>query len=64
MDSYQVDLKNPDFTKIAEGYGIKTLKVKTKEELDEAIIKVMETEEPFVVEIIVREENIPLPVYA
>lgn len=64
MDPYQVDLKNPDFTKIAEGYGIKTLKVKTKEELDEAIIKVMETEEPFVVEIIVREENIPLPVYA
>ncbi|MDD2643768.1 MAG: thiamine pyrophosphate-binding protein [Methanobacteriaceae archaeon] len=63
MDSYQINLKNPNFTQIAKGYGINTLKVHTKEELNNAISKVMDSNEPFVVEIIVREENIPLPVY-
>ena len=58
---YQVDLKNPDFVMIANGYGIKASRVNTILNLKNELKKAMELNEPYLIEIDVREEDIPLP---
>lgn len=59
MDPYDVYLENPNFVELANSYGIGAIKVNTKEELDKICKK--ETRKPFVVEIPVAYEDIPLP---
>lgn len=60
FDRYQVDLKNPDFAKIAEAYGIDSMSVSTRDELMEAIEESL-NEGAYLVDVAVVEENIPMP---
>lgn len=55
----QVDLMgNPDFTKVAEAYGVRSLTIKNEEEL-RGIEEIIESDEPVLVNCIVaREENV------
>ncbi|MDR2830645.1 MAG: thiamine pyrophosphate-binding protein [Methanobrevibacter sp.] len=61
MEPYAVDLKNPDFIAISNGYGIEAEKVSTFNELVLAIKKAKSLKKPYLTEIIVSRENIPLP---
>ena len=54
MDPYQTDLKNPDFVKVAEAYGLKAKKAEKLEDLQDV-------EDYDVVDVAVRFEDIPLP---
>lgn len=58
---YEVDLENPDFVKIGEGYHIKSVRVNNITDLRNKLNESMDYNEPYLIEIIVREENIPLP---
>ena len=58
---YEVDLENPDFVAIANAYGIEADLVETKEDLKLAIFKGLKLKKPYLVEVIVDEEDIPLP---
>lgn len=52
-------LKNPNFQKLCEGFGIKSLKVDTLEQAKKAITTARKTKGPFLVEFIVQaEENV------
>lgn len=54
-----VELRNPDFIKISEGFGIKAKKVTERENLDAALNEMLASEEPFLLEILVeKEENV------
>lgn len=57
---YQVDLKNPDFLKLARAYGINSIRCEDKNSLNLAIEE-SSKEGPYLVDVIVREENIPMP---
>ena len=57
---YQVDLENPDFLKIVEGYGIDGERAYTIEEIESSIKKAMTVDGPYFIEIYTREEDIPL----
>jgi acetolactate synthase-1/2/3 large subunit len=59
MEAYQVKLENPDFVKIASGYGIDAVRVDILDDLEMILDK--ELEGPLVVEVIVESEDIPLP---
>ena len=59
MDPYQVNLKNPDFVKLASSYGIDAVRVDNLDDLDWVLGKNLSG--PLVVEVIVESENIPLP---
>ena len=61
MDKYQIDLINPDFVKLGEAYGIDSMKVESREDLDLAIDKAFKSNHPFLADVCVCEENIPLP---
>ncbi len=61
MDKYQIDLANPDFAKLAEAYGINSMKVESREDLELAIDKSFDSNHAFLVDVYVCEENIPLP---
>jgi acetolactate synthase-1/2/3 large subunit len=61
MDHYEVDLQNPDFITIAKGYSIEAKRVNTLDELDTAINLAKTSKKPFLFDIIVDEEDIPLP---
>lgn len=58
---YEVDLENPDFVAIANAYGIDAQRVETKDDLKLAIDKGLKLKKPYLVEVIVDEEDIPLP---
>ena len=55
-----VDLShNPDFIKIGEAYGIKSIQLKTKKDLKKHLRKILESDEAVLVECIVeKEENV------
>ena len=55
-----VDLSyNPDFIKIGEAYGIKSIQLKTKKDLKKYLKKILESDEAVLVECIVeKEENV------
>ena len=55
-----VDLSyNPDFIKIGEAYGIKSIQLKTKKDLKKHLKKILESNEAVLVECIVeKEENV------
>ena len=61
MDKYQIDLANPDFAKLAEAYGIDSMKVESREDLELAIDKAFGSDHAFLADVCVCEENIPLP---
>ena len=61
MDKYQIDLTNPDFVKLANAYGIDSMKVESREDLELAIDKAFNSNHAFLVDVCVCEENIPLP---
>ncbi len=53
------ELNNPDFIKIAEAYGIKARKVAERSQLLTMINEMLETDEPYLLEVVVeREENV------
>ena len=61
MDKYQIDLANPDFAKLADAYGIDSMKVESREDLDLAIDNAFNSSHAFLADVCVCEENIPLP---
>ena len=61
IEKYQVDLANPDFVKLAEAYGIDSMKAESKEDLELAIEKAFSSSHAFLADVCVCEENIPLP---
>ncbi len=53
------DMDNPDFLKIAEAYRIPACKVSEYSQLDQAIEKMLNTDGPYLLEVVVRnEENV------
>ena len=58
---YEVDLNNPDFAKLADAYGIDSASVVSKDDLISAINSALNSEGPFLADIHVAEENIPMP---
>ncbi|MFT4552208.1 MAG: acetolactate synthase-1/2/3 large subunit [Chlamydiales bacterium] len=52
-----VEMVNPEFTKIAEGYGIKSRKVQKREDLAEAIKEMFSSDEAYLLEIAVEKEQ-------
>jgi acetolactate synthase-1/2/3 large subunit len=54
-------LANPDFVKLAEAYGIDSMKVESREDLELAIDKAFGSDHAFLADVCVCEENIPLP---
>ncbi len=61
MDKYQIDLANPDFAKLAEAYGIDSMKVESREDLELAIDNAFDSNHGFLADVCVCEDNIPLP---
>ena len=59
MESYQVELKNPDFVKLASSYGIDAIRADNLDDLE--LVLDNDLTGPLVVEVIVESENIPLP---
>jgi len=54
-----VDLKNPDFVKLTEAFGIKAVRVTSIEEMEEATKEAKDYEGPFLVHAVVpKEENV------
>ena len=60
FDRYQVDLKNPDFVRMAEAYGIGAMSVSSREELMAAIGEAL-NDGAYLVDVAVCEEDIPMP---
>ena len=54
MEPYQIDLKNPDFVKVAEAYGLKAKRAEKLEDLQDV-------DDYDIVDVAVRFEDIPLP---
>lgn len=54
MEPYQIDLKNPDFVKVAEAYGLKAKRAENLEDLQDV-------DDYDIVDVAVRFEDIPLP---
>ncbi len=59
MEPYQVDLKNPDFVKLASSYSIDAVKVDNLSDLEYVLDN--DLIGPLVIEVVVRSEDIPLP---
>lgn len=59
MEAYQVKLNNPDFVKLASSYRIDAIRVDNLDDLEMVLDKNLSG--PLVVEVIVENENIPLP---
>ncbi len=55
------ELINPDFQTIAKGYYIPSVKVTKREELDKAIKKMVKSEGPFLLEVVVEKEGNVFP---
>jgi acetolactate synthase-1/2/3 large subunit len=55
MGKYQIDLANPDFAKLAEAYGIDSMKVESREDLELAIDKAFGSYHAFLADVCVCE---------
>ncbi|WP_026474470.1 biosynthetic-type acetolactate synthase large subunit [Alkaliflexus imshenetskii] len=55
------ELINPDFQTIAKGYFIESQKVTTREEIDDAIIKMVNHNGPYLLEVVVEKEGNVFP---
>ncbi len=56
-----VDLKNPDFVKVSEGFGVTASRVSERENLDEALTTMLQHDGPYVLEIMVEKEGNVFP---
>lgn len=56
-----VDIDSPDFITIAQGYGIKGVRIDTRSELDNAIDMMFADNEPFLLEVTVQKQENVLP---
>lgn len=56
-----VDIDSPDFITIAKGYGIKGVRVDSREKLDEAIDEMFADDKPFLLEVTVEKQENILP---
>lgn len=54
-------MKNPDFVKVADAYGIKGRKVTQREELDEAICEMLGHEGAYLLEVVVETKGMVYP---
>jgi acetolactate synthase-1/2/3 large subunit len=53
------EMVNPDFIKVAEGFGVASVKIDDREKLDKAIEKMLAYDGPYLLEVTVeKEENI------
>ena len=60
--SYQVELENPDFKKLAESYHINSVGVNSPGEVMIAVGKALKSNSPYLIDIEVDQtEGIPLP---
>ena len=55
------EMNNPDFTKIAEGFGINSHKTIDRASLEDDINKMLQTEGPYVLEVEVEKEDNVFP---
>jgi len=53
-----------DFIKLGAAYGIKAIRIKSNDEVEAALKEALETEEPVILECIINEENMVLPMVA
>jgi len=58
------EMQNPDFTKIAEGYGIKNNKVENKSKLKKSIKELLNYKNAYLLEIVVEKEENVFPMVA
>ena len=56
-----VELENPDFIKIAEGFGVKGRKVVDPKEIDNAIAEMLAYDGPYVLHVMVEKEGNVFP---
>jgi len=54
-------MKNPDFTKIAEAYGIRSRKVSKRNELDDAIAEMLNHKGAYLLEVDVETKGMVYP---
>ncbi|MDP3034680.1 MAG: thiamine pyrophosphate-binding protein [Methanobacteriaceae archaeon] len=59
--TYEIELENPDFVKLVQAYGIEAVRVESPGEVFKFVKKGIEMKKPFLIDISVKEENIPLP---
>ena len=60
--SYQVELENPDFIKLAEAYHIPAVEVDSPGQVSFAMKKALSLNKPYIIEVLVdKKETIPLP---
>nr|WP_243392550.1 biosynthetic-type acetolactate synthase large subunit [Solitalea longa] len=59
-----VELQNPDFIKISEGFGVKAKKITEREELDSAVEEMLASEVPYLLEVVVEKEANVFPMVA
>jgi acetolactate synthase-1/2/3 large subunit len=60
--SYQVELENPDFLKLAEAYHIPAVQVDSPGQVSIAMKKALRSYKPYIIEVLVdKNETIPLP---
>jgi acetolactate synthase-1/2/3 large subunit len=55
------ELKNPDFIKIADGYGIQARRVQNREQLEKAINQMLNAKEPYLLEVVVEKQGNVFP---
>jgi acetolactate synthase-1/2/3 large subunit len=55
------EMQNPDFVKIAEGYGIASRRVAERAELEKALDDMLEAKEAFLLEIVVEKQHNVFP---
>ncbi len=54
-------LQNPDFVKIAEGYGIRSRRVRERFELEAALTEMLEAQEAYLLEVVVEKQHNVFP---
>ena len=54
-------MKNPDFVKIAEGYGIESQRVSERTDLESAVQKMMASKDAFFLEVVIEQEDNVFP---
>ena len=57
-------MKNPDFPKIADGYGIKNNKVESKSKLKKSIQELLDYKNAYLLEVVVEKKQNVFPMVA
>lgn len=58
------EMENPDFIKIAEGYGIKARKLTERADLEEALDEMLHSKEAYLLEVVVEKQHNVFPMIA